>query len=68
MGWQVKFALCCFVVAIVLALMSSGANAAIMEFRAVLCPADWTATLSQRFDTRDRFDWIIKRTWIAKCY
>lgn len=36
-------------------------------FRAVICPPEWRATVSQRYDDRDRFDWIVKRTWITRC-
>lgn len=68
--WQAKLAACLFAAAVLLAI-AVGCFASIdgrAAYRAVLCPPDWRATVSQRYDTRDRFDWIIKRTWIARCY
>lgn len=36
-------------------------------YKAVLCPPDWKIVVAQRYDKRDKWDWIVKRTWIARC-
>lgn len=36
-------------------------------YLAVLCPADWRATISQRYDERNRRGIITKSTWITRC-
>lgn len=38
-----------------------------LAFKAVICPPNWIATISQRYDTRDKFDWIVSRVWITRC-
>jgi hypothetical protein len=45
-----------------------GAATDMTTFRAVMCPPNWRATISQRYDDRDRWDWIVRRTWITRCY
>jgi len=37
-------------------------------FKLVMCPPNWRATISQRYDDRDHWEWIVKRTWITRCY
>lgn len=65
-SWDVKLALCFFAFVCVL-LLATEAFGGIAEFRAVLCPSNWRATVAQRYDDRDDLDWITKRTWIARC-
>lgn len=43
------------------------ADSTVDAYRAVLCPPNWHWTIAQRYDKRDRFDWIVKRRWIAHC-
>lgn len=68
--WQAKLAACVIFAAVLLAIAVSSLAAidSGAAFRSVLCPPNWRATVSQRYDQRDDLDWIIKRTWIAHCY
>ena len=64
-SWCIFF----FALALLVALSTCfAATVAESAFRSVICPPDWRATVSQRYDRRDEFGWIVKRTWIARCY
>ena len=68
MTWERKLAAVFFFAVLLLALSTCfGATASEAAFRAVMCPPNWRATVAQRYDTRDRFGWIVKRTWITRC-
>ena len=67
LGW--RFASGCALFALALCVYVGSCEVRAAEiFRPVLCPPNWTATISQRIDTRDRFDWIVKRKWVPGCY
>lgn len=69
-GIPKRWALWFFAFAVTMTMLAKcyGASDYEAAFRVVMCPLDWHATVAQRYDDRDRFDWIVKRTWIKRCY
>lgn len=75
--WEHKLALAFAAAAVLIGLttcIAERAHAAdrvetwLLAHRAVMCPPNWRATVSQRYDTRDRRGKIVKARWITRCY
>lgn len=68
-GIPARFAIYLFALALLLAVSTCfSASRYEIAYRSIMCPTDWRAIVSQRYDRRDRFSWIVERIWITRCY